>query len=258
MKRLFFGMRTTAPWPEAYPRGRLLAEEARHFTLVFLGDQEEEKIISSLANMPEYPLPLGSAGYFDRCLMLPPRHPHVVAWHPDLGEDEGPLKQYAKELSEFFEIKGREDWLPHVTIAREPFFSEEWEKSFAPLPCMTTSLDLFESVGNLHYESLWQKKLIPPIEKLPHTADIAFLVRGTDYAQLFEDGRIALAFEDPRMLACKSARDTFLNLDDVIMGLNELIAEADIEFGSSFKAVSYHGEAKPVGKYLEWEMIVDV
>lgn len=263
MKRLFVALRIEAPWPEELPRGRVIAPDVRHLTLSFLGQQEEERILSLMPGMPPYPLPLGAAGHFDKCLFLPHGHPRVVSWRLDLGDQEKPLSDYAHAVQEFFrsqgiEVEHRNTWLPHATIAREPFFSEDWEKSFTPLPFAITGCTLFESQGNLHYEPLWQMLFVHPFEKLPHTADIGFLVRGQTYEQLYRNARIALAFEYPPMLAYKANGPAPQSVEDVVRALNQLVTAMDVATGSPFKAVSYHGQAKQMGTYMEWEMIVDV
>lgn len=232
--------------------------EARHLTLLFLGEQEENKILSLMDSAPVYPLPLGVAGFFDECLLLA----HVVGCHCDLGEKEEPLRKFAEALEQYFENNGislnhKNRWLPHVTIAREPFDREAWKSHFSPLPFVSVSLDLFASIGNLHYQSLWQMRLTPPFEKLSHTADIAFIVRGTDFRELFHHARLALAFEFPKMVNYQ-AETRLDSLVDVIRALNQLVTQADFDIGCPFKAVSYHGEAQKKEAYLEWEMIVDV
>lgn len=263
MKRLFVALRIEAPWPEELPRGRVIAAEVRHLTLSFLGQQDEGKVLSLMPAMPPYPLALGTAGYFDKCLFLPHGHPRVVSWHLALGEQEKPLSDFAHSVQEYFhaqgiEVEQKNTWLPHATIAREPFFSEDWEKSFTPLPFAITGCALFESQGNLHYESLWQIPFVPPFEKLSHTADIGFLVRGQTYEQLYHNARIALAFEYPPFLAYESNGAAPQSFEDVVRTLNQLVTAMDVATGSPFKAVSYHGQAKPLGNYMEWEMIVDV
>jgi hypothetical protein len=70
--------------------------------------------------------------------------------------------------------------------------------------------------------------------------------------------QLALAFKFPPLVNFFTSdwSDSFAQM---IFSLNALIGSADAELGCPFKAVSYHGQAKPdAQKILHWEMIVDV
>jgi RNA 2',3'-cyclic 3'-phosphodiesterase len=110
----------------------------------------------------------------------------------------------------------------------------------------------------LEYQSLWEIPLLSPFEEFEHTADIAFLVRGTTPQELHRNAQLALAFKFPKILPFFSKRlqDT---LDEIIIALNEMVGKADAECGCPFKAVSFHGQIKAEEEnLLHWEMIVDV
>ena len=55
---------------------------------------------------------------------------------------------------------------------------QEWLDHFTPLPFFVKAIHLYQSLGNLQYQSLWESPLLSPFEELEHTADIAFLIRG--------------------------------------------------------------------------------
>lgn len=262
-KRLFFGMQVKAPWPETFPAGRLLDEHHRHLTLAFLGKTELSKIHEALNSFPQPPFKLGFAAKFDQCLFLPPRHPHVVAWHVKVLEERSRLDAYYAVFIHWLQEKGfapdtRHGFMPHVTLARSPFQQKPWEKAFSPLPAIIQDIHLFESVGNLHYESLWSYPLLPPFEEFEHTADIAYRVYGEGFNQLFQHASLALCFNFPLLLDFLITRDDFKNLDDVIIALNELVHRADSKIGCPFKAVSFHSHLEEKENILKWEMIVDV
>jgi 2'-5' RNA ligase len=257
MKRLFFGAEIRAAWPKDFPQGRLIEESMRHMTLAFLGQ-------TSLSNLPfvEIPRPefvLGLAGIADHLVFLPKKHPRVVAAHV-LVFHENQLKTYHQTLTNWlksrkFSIDERE-FLPHITIAREPFDQKEW--NMEPFPFFISAVHLYESLGNLTYKPLWSHLLTPPFEEMEHTADIAFRIRGQNLQELHLHAQLALAFEFPSLLAYITLESPIETLDDLIMALNELVGIADQELGAPFKAVSFHGHVNKKNHYLEWEMIVDV
>lgn len=259
-KRLFFGLEVSAPWPDPLPRGRLLDPACRHMTLAFLGNIPYEPLLDILPDVPRPSFTLGPTGHFDGCLFLPPRRPNVVAWHVDWFEGE-PLLHYQKQLLEW--LRGHHYslderlFLSHVTLARWPFDRDAWAKLPYVLPVVGQAIHLYESMGNLHYESRWSHALTPPFEPISHTADIAFTVRGNSLTELLHHARLALAFECPRLLPYFQEEHPSTH-EDVIMLLNQLIARADAAEGIPLKAVSYHGEIAQRENLLEWEMIVDV
>ncbi len=264
IKRLFFGLDVSAPWPIQLPHGRVLNEEDRHLTLAFLGNIPVSKIMEIL---PSIPLPLhriGLTGFFDQCLFLPNRHPHVVAWHIQWLEKGNWLSQYQQQLIDWlkrndFSVSEKNTFLPHVSLCREPFPIGCWKESFSPLPLFTRNLHLFESLGHSHYRSCWRLPFKLPFEEKEHTADIAFIILGQDFSQLYLHACLALAFKFPLLLDYFSSESILSNLDDVVIELNNVLTRADIAVGCPFKAISFHGSIqKDKEGDLKWEMIVDV
>ena len=200
-------------------------------TVKFLGNILETEIPELIP-----PFELGKVGVFDEVVFLPKDHPNVVAWKVHL---------YDSELTDWLG-----PFLPHVTVCRQPFNEGEWLTHFRKLPVVFNAFHLYESVGNLNYISIRSIAFEPPFIPIEHTADYAYLIRGKSENELYLNALIALAFEFPSFAPyiqpCKSIKE-----------INQCIARADIEMGCPFKAVSYHGEVV-AGKYLEWEMIVDV
>lgn len=261
-KRLFFGAEVHAPWPSELPPGRLLQEKQRHLTLAFLGNVPHSPLISLLEHFPKPDSPLGTVGYFDACLALPPRHARVIAWHARWHQPS-PLDLFQKTLSQWLlqhdYALDRQAWLPHVTLCRAPFDKQAWKEAFIPLPFLTSSLHLYESLGHQTYVPIWSYALKPPFEEIEHTADIAFIIRAESVAQLYLHALTALAFKFPPFLRAFGERPVIETIDDVVLNLNDCIAKADSEVGCPLKAVSYHGEIVSLpDATLQWEMIVDV
>lgn len=263
IKRLFFGFAVHAPWPEILPSGRLLHQEDLHTTIAFLGNVSYEKVTALLSEIPKPPFTLGLAGYFDRCLFLPESTPRCVSWHQRWWEST-PIKQYHYSLiawleQRHFSMRKESEFLAHVTLCRQPFHRGEWKRSFTPLPFYIGDLHLYESLGSLSYKPLWSYPLRPPFEEIEHTADIAFLVRGTTIHQIYEHAQTAISFRYPQLTPYFSCRKTVENLDDLIIELNKQITTADRKSGCCpIKAVSFHGELCKHEDALTWEMIVDV
>jgi 2'-5' RNA ligase len=264
-KRLFFALDVVAPWPKELPRGRCLAENQRHMTLAFLGEADWENLLQNIANMPQLPFKVGLTGHFDKCLLLPIRYPHVAAWHVTWKDDSKALIDYQKRLTNWLvsiglpiKDSGRE-WLPHVTICREPMDANGWKRNFHPLPMATRDLCLYESLGGLNYRPIWSKSTLPPFEEFEHTADIAFIIYGESLKQILLHAQIALAFKFPPLLDMLLENKDVQSLEDIIIDLNDLICRADSAIGCPFKAVSFHGEVEEVEPNIfKWEMIVDV
>ncbi len=148
---------------------------------------------------------------------------------------------------------------PHITIARAPFDRNAWEESFSPFPFFIKAIHLYQSLGNLTYESLWSLPLLTPFEEFEHTADIAFLIQGEEMQELHLNAQLALAWKFPPMLPYLFKPAFKNSLNEVIIDLNERVSEADMRIGTPFKAVSFHGEVKKNAQnILQWEMIVDV
>jgi 2'-5' RNA ligase len=262
-KRLFFGIEVSCPWPEKYPKGRLLDPIHRHMTLAFLGNVDYQKVLNILPSFPKIPLKIGIGAFFDKCLFLPPRDPHVVAWHVDWLDNPKPLLTFQQALIRWlkdnhFFVDERE-FLPHVTIARSPFYASDWKQVFNSLPCMCTSIHLYESIGNLCYEPLWTLSLKVPFEEIEHTADIAFKIHGEHFAQLYTHAQLALAFRFPAILPYLKLESQITSVEDIVVALNKSVMIADGQIGCPYKAVSFHGKVlHEEDGTLTWEMIVDV
>ncbi|MBA2367807.1 MAG: hypothetical protein H0V82_02140 [Candidatus Protochlamydia sp.] len=264
IKRLFFGLSVEAPWPSTFPPGRLMEESFRHLTLAFLGETDLSKIEALFPSLPPFPLDIGLGGRFDRLLFLPPRHPHVVAWHVEWLGEGSLLDQYQHTLTEWlknsgFALNEKNSFLPHVTLCRSPFDIKPWRKCFSSLPLFASALHLYESLGNSRYQSLWSKPLVPPFKEIEHAADIAFQVTGNSYPHLYLNASLAIAFNFPPFLDYIGPSEVISNLDQCIMALNDALSRLDVDIGSPFKAISFHGEAELTENgFLKWEMIVDV
>ena len=146
-----------------------------------------------------------------------------------------------------------------MTISRKPFDPKEWSKSFKPLPFAVQSCALYKSLGNHSYEMLWEEKWLLPFEKLPHTADLAYIIRGKNIDSLFKHAQLALSFTDPPFISYKPLeKESILSIEDIIAVLNRFLTEEDTRVGCPMKAVSYHCDHKIKGDLIEWEMIIDV
>lgn len=257
-KRLFFGFSVEAPWPHNYPKGRLIEESCRHLTFAFLGNVPFSKLEKVLPNCPQPHFRLGPVGKCDELLFLT----KVVATHVDWLSDGDKLSEYQRAVLDWLEKQGykvdRRPFLPHITLARQPFNKEEWMEWFEELPCMITGIHLYESIGNLTYKSIWQLPLLPAFEEIEHTADIAFHIRGRNFYELYMHGAIAMSFKFPHFL---SFLDTapISDFNQIVKKLNAMIAQSDQETGCPFKAVSYHSKmSEEQDGLIHWEMIVDV
>jgi RNA 2',3'-cyclic 3'-phosphodiesterase len=264
IKRLFFALEVQAPWPVPLPAGRRLDEAQRHMTFAFLGQTDYNLLKEALERFPKPPFKVGLVGKFDQCLFLPEQHPRVVAWHVEWLEGKEQLEPYQQHFIAWLQELGfnpdaRRGFLPHVTLCRAPFNPHPWKKSFSPLPMMTHSLHLYESLGGLRYQPIWTYPLPAPFREIEHTADIAFQITGESLAQLQLHALIALAFKCPALLGELNRMAQPENLDDLIIHLNESVGQIDAKKGCPFKAVSFHGEVKELENgVLQWEMIVDV
>ena len=256
LKRLFFGMEAMAPWPEEFPPGRILGEADRHLTLAFLGNEDADRLLEMLPNFPKPPFATGLAGIFDRPVFLPPRVRRTASWHLDLLEEKESFFHYQKRLAAWlkdagFALKGKNEFLTHVTIARKPFDEKTWKESFQKRPVFLNSIHLYESSGK--YKILWSYPLPAPFDPIEHTADLAFRIRGKDLSQIYLHAQLAMSFYFPQFIRYFDS-DPVEDLDQIVASLNAMIAKADRREGCPFKAVSFHGKVKEG----EWEMIVDV
>ena len=255
-KRLFFAAELTAAWPQPLPPGRILDEENRHMTLVFLGSTSPSKLLEKTIPLP--PFHIGPAGYSTKWIFLPSeQEARVVAAET---ASLGPLLEYQKLLAQWIKTEAHDSrpFFPHITLARGPLDVEAWKKIPCEIPFYVRSISLMESLGHSHYQHLWRHPLLPPFAEIEHTADIAFLIRGLDFYDLFFHAQIALAFKFPALVAYFSKETNFPSLDTVIAALNGVVARADLDIGSPFKAISYHDEMAYHSNHLEWKMIVDV
>lgn len=261
--RLFFGFEIHAPWPEVLPPGRHLAPEARHITLAFLGEVDKESLLPYLDTIPKPPQEIGWQGHFSQTEFYPPRHPHVAAWGMQWHAKEDELHHYQKQLSAWlkelgFILKEGHPFNPHVTLCRSPFDQKEWREAFEPLPFYTGALNLYQSLGNSNYKSLWKIPVHPPFIEIEHTADIAYHIFGETEKDLFHSARLALSFKVPSLVNEPLPLFPVDTLDQAIKGLNWQIAQLDQKQFTPFKAVSYHGQVEKKGLLTMWEMIVDV
>lgn len=266
MARVFLAFDVVAPWPQEFPKGRIIPEELRHLTLVFLGEQDLEK----LPQVPKVPFQVGMAGKFNKCIFLPPKHPHVVAWDVNWLYEAKKMYDFQKDVQSWalkndIVVEERE-FLYHMTISRGEFSKEKWEESFKELPFFVKRFCLYKSLGNSNYERIWAHDFILPFEELSHTADIAFKVHGENFKQLGINAFLALSFKYPELLDFFDKNFGCETLDDIVIFLNTVIGKADAEIGVPFKAISFHGELKTLENnnpkvqvnILEWEMVVDV
>jgi RNA 2',3'-cyclic 3'-phosphodiesterase len=259
-KRLFFGAQIEAPWPDHYPAARLIAEKERHITLAFLGETSWPKLQGILSTAPRPPFPIGPAGIGKELVFLPKETPRVAA--AAVQWLDASFESYQKELVLWLTDHGysldTRPFFSHLSVARSPFDPAEWTESFTPLPLFVRGIHLYESLGDLHYGSLWEIPLLPPFEEFEHTADIAFHIVGETPRHLHQNAQLALAFHFPPLVAFFS-KSLPENLDGIIIALNEMIALADSTYGCPFKAISFHGKMqKDPQNILHWEMIVDV
>lgn len=261
-KRLFFGLELIADWPQSLPKGRVIDEQEHHLTLAFLGQVSFPELEELLPTFPKPKSKIGFSGKCDHLIFLPKKTPRIVAGAIHWFENASFMcYQQSIELwlkKHKYPVDHRE-FLSHITLARMPFEQEEWKNyQLTPFPLITKAIHLYESIGNLHYSSLWSFPLLLPFEEFEHTADIAFLIRGETFQDLFLHAAIALIFNFPPLLNYFAKPWELSDLNSIIRQLNYLIALADSEIGVPFKAVSFHGEVKAQEDYLEWEMIVDV
>ncbi|GAB4226070.1 MAG: hypothetical protein Tsb0021_01690 [Chlamydiales bacterium] len=262
-KRLFFAFEAIAPWPEKFPKGKMTQESDRHLTIAFLGEIDYQKFLHILDRAPLPSFKVSPAGYCDKILFLPPAKPHVVAYHfktPLINE----LVSYQKLLNEwligheFIPHHHERPLLPHITLCRSPFEINKWKQAYSPLSVGLGSLRLYESLGNMEYETIWEHSLFPPFVEIEHTADIAFIVRGDSVQEVYNNAFYALATKEPKLLHYESETAEIEKFEDIVRHLNALISRVDSKEGSSIKAISYHGRIKEKQQILDWEMIIDV
>ena len=247
--RCFFGLEAKAPWPASFPNGRIVDESSRHLTLAFLGNTEN---IPDCDKLPKPQFKIGKVAKTTELLFLS----NVVACNVEFFGECDAIKTYQTELLAALSLETKKDFLPHVTIARAPKDKSAW--TLEPMPLLFGPLHLYESMGDLTYKPIWTHEIIWPFEEIPHTADIAFLVRGENLSELCFHAQIALAFAYPELLPYANEVQTN-SFEEIVVALNKIVTGADLDFGSPIKAVSFSGDAHEIdGGLLQWEMIIDI
>ena len=130
----------------------------------------------------------------------------------------------------------------------------------SPSPFVVEGIEVFEKEKGAPCRILWQFPIVVPFEEMEHTADLAFIVRGKDWEELYLHACGALYFTCPELYPFLSGERVAMDgLDQIVIQLNRVIATIDQEVGSPFKAVSFNGKVirNSEGIY-EWEMIIDV
>lgn len=245
--RLFFGASVIAPWQFDMPISKEIKEEMRHITLGFLGNRDE---FPSSDLFPKPPFSIGTVGKASLPIFLPPHHPRVTAYKLDFFDDR--IVNYQKKIAEIYQIEDR-SFLPHITIARSLIEKEK----IRPTIFYIDGIHLYESLGNLEYRKRFSYDLIPPFAPLSHTADLAFLVRGESFSDLYIHALIAIAFQFSHFIDYIDPKN-ISSFEDLIFSLNQIVSQLDIDMGSPIKAVTYHGSIKTDADIMEWEMILDV
>ncbi|NGX63060.1 MAG: RNA 2',3'-cyclic phosphodiesterase [Candidatus Anoxychlamydiales bacterium] len=263
-KRLFFGFEIQTLWPKTFTAKKIIKEENRHITLLFLGENIIEDIEKHLQDLPSLDTNIPLAGFFDKTLFLPEKNPRLVAYRANFFDKSKEVKNFQNELFEFFKkknfsIKQNSNFLPHVTVCRENFSIKEFKENFYFFPFYIKSFNLYESFQNSEYKTLWKKDFQKPFQEFFHTADIAFIIKGENFSSLLLNSFIALAFKEFSILNYFNELKSVTSLDDVIINLNEIITKAEIDgLHMPFKAVSFHSDIETKQNLLHWEMIVDV
>lgn len=263
-KRVFFGFEIQALWLDLPKEKKIISENNRHITLLFLGENDINQINNFLKDLPKSDFEIGLVGYFNKCLFLPPKDPRLVAYQADFFEKNYLIERFQKDLFDFFKnrnfpLKQNNNFLPHVTICRNNFNLQSWKNSFKYLPLYIKSFNFYESLGNSEYNTLWKRDYINPFEEIPHTADIAFNIKGKTFSDLLYNSFIALSFKSIDFLLYYKELKPVESIDDVIINLNEIVTKAEIDgIFVPFKAISFHSKIEKTNDILNWEMIVDV
>ncbi len=249
-EKLFFAAEIAAAWPQQLPDGRLIKPEFRHMTLSFLGMTDRKALMDKIDDVPLPSWRLPPCGIFQKWIFLPVDTPRVVAAVPTFLEGEKELLDYQKKLSS-------SSFLPHVSVSRDPFDKEAWERFSCQIPFFVQGIALYKSLGHSTYQLLWGHPSPAPFEEIEHTADIAYKIRGENYSQLALHAVLALSFSFPAFIKYLKNIPAVSSVQDIVTLLNRCIAEIDILEGIGLKAVSYHATIEQ-NEFLEWTMIVDV
>jgi len=257
-KRLFIAFECTISHNQKYPEGRSIFP--LHMTLAFISDTPIDDNIVFGEELKNCLGKIAPCGLGRQIVFLPSDNLRAVAIEvqelPEiLFEGQKKITAWLSSLG-YHQEKAR-PFYPHVTLARRPFEQGAWKEWFKETVVICSDLHLYQSKGNLEYESLWQIPFKAPFEEIEHTADFAFLIRGETVAEIFKHSQICLMAKFPELIPFMNF-ETPANLNKVISLLNKVISCADEEIGSPIKAISYHGKIEKRDDFLEWEMIIDV
>ncbi len=196
--------------------------------------------------------------------LLPERHPHVLALHTPLVTQRLQTEQLRRDCAQAFglqqpilhegEKEGSWDWLPHVTVSRDP----EKVPVGSSLPLVCGDLHLYESLPDRVYQPIYSWAIPPAFEEFEHLADRAYRCRGSSWAELCLALLWALAQEVPRLVEeaprCASVRSH----PDAVALLNQILSEADAKGPIPWKAVTFHGTIQQQTFPWVWEVVIDV
>lgn len=156
-KRVFIACSIKADWPKQFPPGKILTIDNRHLTIVFLGNVENEKL-SIIKKAPKPLFAQMPSGILDKIIPLPTRRPKAIAYHANLTIERQAMFDYQQTMVKWFsqhqfKVDDRR-FLPHITIARPPFKTNQWHHDFEPMPFKVTGVHLYESLGYRQYQIL--------------------------------------------------------------------------------------------------------
>lgn len=263
-KRLFLGFDVSCHWTYEPDDHQMISHKNRHVTMAFLGRQDVEKLLKALKTLSIFPFSISPAGFFDACLTMPSAHPTVIAWKMHVLTSGKALFAFHATLLKWLDEKKivcdakHKELFAHVTVSRNLEMAASWQEGFQPIPFLLTAFHLYESLGDSQYRKLWSRMLLPAFEEIEHVADMGYRIRGKTLRDVYLHAQLALAHYDPNVLKFITGPLKMANLDEIIYSLNQVLTKMDIEMGSPFKAISYHGNLRENEGVLEWEMIIDV